>query len=265
MISSILLVEAHPLLRLGMLHLLADALPHMSVQGIDPAEIRRSSGPPKPIGLALLSLAQNEDPLEAVASLQRAYSPKWVLLLSEDALAPSLQHSLPPVVSGIVPKLASSDMLAASIQLVIAGGKCFGLSGTLPPGPPDGPVPAAAQPATAPITPTPAWDPSSTEPSGKLPAEIVAEAELLQLTPRQYEVLLLLARGYPIKTVSRHLNISVATAKAHAGTLYQRLNVRNKSEAVYAAVSRGARLDWQHLYPRHNSHPVRQARMEQHA
>ncbi|NUO88086.1 MAG: response regulator transcription factor, partial [Cupriavidus sp.] len=69
-------------------------------------------------------------------------------------------------------------------------------------------------------------------------------AEMLKITPRQYEVLVLLARGYPIKTVSRMLNISVATVKSHACTLYQRLKVRNKGEAVYAALQRGATLEW---------------------
>ena len=71
-----------------------------------------------------------------------------------------------------------------------------------------------------------------------------ADADLLSITPRQYEVLVLLARGYPIKTVSRMLNISVATAKTHEYTLYRRLNVKNKSEAVYEALRRGATLDW---------------------
>jgi len=265
MIASTLLVEAHPLLRLGMLHLLADVLPHMSIQGLDYAEIRRSSDPPRSIDLALLSLAKDDDPLDAVNELQRAYIPKWILLLSDDALAPSLQHNLPPVVSGIVPKLASADMLAASIQLVLAGGKCFGLSATLPPARPRASVPAPPPAAAMPIAPAPAWRSAGAGETAKLPAEIVAEAELLQLTPRQYEVLVLLARGYPIKIVSRRLNISVATAKAHAGTLYQRLNVRNKSEAVYAAVSRGAKLDWQHLSPKHGSYPAMQGRMEQHA
>ncbi|MBC2769540.1 response regulator transcription factor [Pusillimonas sp. 7-48] len=56
--------------------------------------------------------------------------------------------------------------------------------------------------------------------------------------------LVLLARGYPMKTVGRCLNISVATAKAHTETLYQRLDVHNRNAAVYAAVSRGAKLGW---------------------
>src|SRR3546814_9670793 len=57
------------------------------------------------------------------------------------------------------------------------------------------------------------------------------ESEMLGLTPRQYEVLVLLARGYPMKTVGRYLNISVATAKAHTETLYQRLDVHNRNRS----------------------------------
>ena len=72
---------------------------------------------------------------------------------------------------------------------------------------------------------------------------------MLHITPRQYEVLVLLARGYPMKTVSRHLNISVATAKAHTETLYQRLGAHNRNQAIYAAISRGATLGWHRLDP----------------
>ncbi|SUV88334.1 transposase [Bordetella pertussis] len=64
-------------------------------------------------------------------------------------------------------------------------------------------------------------------------------AQLLQITPRQYEVLVLLARGYPIKTVSRMLNISVATAKTHACTLYQRLHVKTRARRSIRRCSAG--------------------------
>jgi DNA-binding NarL/FixJ family response regulator len=68
------------------------------------------------------------------------------------------------------------------------------------------------------------------------------EAALLQLTPRQYEVLALMAKGYPLKKISRELKISVATVKTHTEALYQRLGVNNRNAAVYAATSRGATL-----------------------
>ncbi|HLR12846.1 MAG TPA: LuxR C-terminal-related transcriptional regulator [Burkholderiaceae bacterium] len=68
------------------------------------------------------------------------------------------------------------------------------------------------------------------------------ELRLLNLTPRQYEVLALLARGYPLKQVSRVLDISLATCKTHTAAIYQRLAVGNRHEAVYLAFSRGATL-----------------------
>lgn len=70
------------------------------------------------------------------------------------------------------------------------------------------------------------------------------ESRALGLTPRQYEVLVLLARGHTLKAIAQRLNIAVATVKVHAETTYQRLHVHNRTEAVYAAISRGATLGW---------------------
>ena len=132
-------------------------------------------------------------------------------------------------VYGCLMKTASVEILEAAIRLVMAGGQCF-------------PSEQALQAPAQTICALPAHDADDAAAKGAMP--ISAGAQLLQITPRQYEVLVLLARGYPIKTVSRMLNISVATAKTHACTLYQRLHVKNKGEAVYAALQRGATLEW---------------------
>jgi DNA-binding NarL/FixJ family response regulator len=80
-------------------------------------------------------------------------------------------------------------------------------------------------------------------PDGVPPRDLItSESRILNLTSRQYEVLVLLAHGYPIKTISRELNISISTAKTHADTLYQRLSVHNSLAAVYEALTRGATL-----------------------
>lgn len=102
-----------------------------------------------------------------------------------------------------------------------------------------GPQAAHAPPSTAIQPPRPA----QAIPAQACTLDAATGAQLLNVTPRQYEVLTLLARGYPIKTVSRILNISTATAKAHASTLYQRLRVSSKGEAVYAARQRGIHFD----------------------
>lgn len=131
-------------------------------------------------------------------------------------------------VFGYVSKAASIALLEASIKVVMAGGECF---------------PSRTWPASRHADATDLAIADCDDMALGVEVDCV-DAELLNITPRQYEVLLLLSRGYPIKTVSRMLNISVATAKTHAYKLYRALNVSNKSEAVYEALRRGATLDW---------------------
>lgn len=156
---------------------------------------------------------------------------------------------LPSTVAGYVPKNATPDVLTASITLVLAGGKCF--QGQDYQRVSQSPFLASQYKADGTSLTIEKMDKSLFASN--------AESEMLGLTPRQYEVLVLLARGYPIKTIGRQLNISVATAKAHTETLYQRLDVHNRNQAVYAAVSRGATLGWHALPGSHDnllSHPA---------
>jgi Response regulator containing a CheY-like receiver domain and an HTH DNA-binding domain len=75
-------------------------------------------------------------------------------------------------------------------------------------------------------------------------ADAEEEARKLDLTLRQYQILVLLSMGHQQKVISRMLDISLATVKSHSGQLYQRLGARNKAEAIYAARQRGAQLAW---------------------
>ena len=76
------------------------------------------------------------------------------------------------------------------------------------------------------------------------PALAAREADLLHLTPRQYEVLLLLSKGYSLKIIGQAMNISLATAKTHTEAIYHRLGVKSRNAVVYAALCRGATLGW---------------------
>ncbi|MBB3006815.1 helix-turn-helix transcriptional regulator [Cupriavidus alkaliphilus] len=291
-----LLIEEHPLLRLGLLQMLENIQESAQVAAIAPADMAR-----------LDARHQNADLL--VFGMPADPAPGWVLLeQARQTLAPQriliLADTLPlhvPTadsargICGCLPKSASLAVIEAAIRMAVSGvqGLLFTAeTGTLPsasrsampatqslasaaplplsaahPAQPPGEQLALASCASTPraalrttvalrdltelrpgqplsaaapaaVSPTPPAMPLTEEEPG------YDEAEMLKITPRQYEVLVLLARGYPIKTVSRMLNISVATVKSHACTLYQRLKVRNKGEAVYAALQRGATLEW---------------------
>lgn len=59
----------------------------------------------------------------------------------------------------------------------------------------------------------------------------------LALTPRQREVLTLIAKGAADKEVARNLGISTATAQKHVTNLLRRLNVPNRAAAAAVLVS----------------------------
>jgi len=52
----------------------------------------------------------------------------------------------------------------------------------------------------------------------------------MPLTPREREVLRLLAKGLPNKTIAQELLVSVATVKNHVHNILHKLNIRGRSE-----------------------------------
>jgi DNA-binding CsgD family transcriptional regulator len=59
------------------------------------------------------------------------------------------------------------------------------------------------------------------------------------LTPRELEVLSLLAEGASNKTIARQLGISVHTAKFHVGSLLDKLDAVGRTDAVAHAARLG--------------------------
>jgi DNA-binding NarL/FixJ family response regulator len=60
-----------------------------------------------------------------------------------------------------------------------------------------------------------------------------------QLTPRQMEILQLLAEGLPNKSISRQLGVSEDTVKTHLKSLFQEFAVHTRTACVSAARQRG--------------------------
>ena len=66
-----------------------------------------------------------------------------------------------------------------------------------------------------------------------------AEASGIELTPRELDVLALLAEGASNKDIARRLGISVHTAKFHVGSLLEKLDATGRTDAVAHAARRG--------------------------
>lgn len=246
--NDVIVIEPNQDLRLRLVNILTQGLDGLRVGSQDYRELRQTAIR-QSCKLAVLGVSTVEAPDLQIEATQQAHDPQAVLLLADDAslVTPSLcwQH---PQIRGLVMRNANDELQLASARLVLAGGTCFPaydrrvsrrravLSVYRPA---KWPAPAREEHAAARSRPA---------------SNSANEAQRLGLTPRQYEVLVLLARGHPLKIVARQLDISVATAKAHTEALYQRLNVNSRNEAVFAAIEQGATLGLDHIQASSEDH-----------
>lgn len=70
-------------------------------------------------------------------------------------------------------------------------------------------------------------------------AQAAVEPDDIDLTPRERDVLVLMAEGASNKVIARQLGISVHTAKFHVGSLLDKLDATGRTDAVAHAARRG--------------------------
>ncbi len=66
----------------------------------------------------------------------------------------------------------------------------------------------------------------------------VIDDELDQLTPREREVLRLIARGYAYKEIARQLSLSIKTIETHVSSVLRKLQLSNRHEITRWATDR---------------------------
>jgi RNA polymerase sigma factor (sigma-70 family) len=64
------------------------------------------------------------------------------------------------------------------------------------------------------------------------------QSEMEKLTKREQEILALLAKGYLYKEIADQLGISLSTVRAHLHTVYEKLHVQSRTEAVVKFLGR---------------------------
>lgn len=133
-----------------------------------------------------------------------------VLLLTDDSEVAHNLNKLPLRAWGLLPLDTSEEELLAAVYALNEGLLVS--------------APALLQPLLGSSLP------------GTLDGEIVVE----ELTRREHEVLQLLAQGLPNKQIAQALQISEHTVKFHVSSIYTKLGVTNRTEAV----TLGARLGW---------------------
>jgi DNA-binding NarL/FixJ family response regulator len=153
------------------------------------------------------------DGIEATRRIADAQPGTRVLMLTTFALDTYVYDALRAGASGFMLKDAPPEEIAAAVRIVASG------EALLAPAITRAVVEefARQRPAAAP-TPTPA---------------------LAGLTPREREVLDLLARGLSNPEICKRLVISEATAKTHVARILQKLDLRDRVQAVIYAYESG--------------------------
>ena len=74
--------------------------------------------------------------------------------------------------------------------------------------------------------------------AGELPAGASLDPDLDQITPREREVLRLLARGYTYKEIARRLEVSIKTVETHVSSVLRKLQLSSRHELTRWATDR---------------------------
>jgi DNA-binding NarL/FixJ family response regulator len=196
--TRVFVVAPTPTMRAGLRSMLA------SVDLLVVGEAGLSAGPVPPLAGADVVLVADEELLEETALSVSEDGTQSLLLLSEDEGTASKLRTLSLRGWGVVPPDAPSEELGAAVTAVAQGLTV---------------LPKAL--------------------AERLFDEPAAAVEELSepLTARESEVLDLLGHGLSNKMIARELHISEHTVKFHISSIYSKLGVSNRAEAV----SQGAR------------------------
>jgi DNA-binding NarL/FixJ family response regulator len=197
----ILICDDHPVFREGLRDALA-GLPAEFVEAADAGAALEQVADDPQIELVLLDLAMpGTDGWTAFRALRERHPTVPVVIVSASEDPADMRRALDGGAAGFVPKSASPEVLRRALDLVIAGGVY---------------VPVAA------LAPSDAGSPAR------------RRERASELTARQLDVLRLLSRGLTNREIAGVLGIAEGTVKTHVRTLFEVLDVSNRTEAVLA-------------------------------
>lgn len=202
----VLSVDDHAIFRAGLRHMLRQLDENVEIveaNSLDQAlNLARQQGQ-EHFDLVLTDLMFDGlgGPIDLKA-LCEAYHDTTVVVMSVKDRASDVRNAIQLGASGYIPKSASADVMISALRLILAGGVY------LPPTLLDAPA-------------------SVPRPQRGDDSEI--------LTPRQKEVLALLAEGKSNKAIASELGLSPGTVKVHMTRIFKSLGVSNRTEAVIAS------------------------------
>ena len=195
---GVLVVDDHPVLRSGLAQLLEQAegieLVGLAADGAEGIELALSTRP----DVVLMDLQMpGLDGVEATSRILSSCEATRVVVLTSFSDRERILDALDAGATGYLLKDAAPDELLRGIRAAAAG--------------------------QAPLAP-------------KAATELLAERRdvrpATELTPREREVLVMVAEGLPNKLIARRLDISEKTVKAHLTRVFERIGVSDRTQAA---------------------------------
>ncbi len=212
---KILIADDHRLIREGLKAQLAELDGEVQIlEAWDAATVWAAARGHPDLDLALLDLHMpGMNKAQSIAQLRESFPSLPVVVLSGDEDPLDVEEILRIGASGYIPKTTSGPVMINALRLVLAGGQY---------------LPSLLLGERSAL-------PAQTAPPALVREEPQEKDGAALLSPRQREVMDLLADGLSNKIIAQRLDLTVGTVKSHVAQIFQVLGVNNRTAAVIAA------------------------------
>jgi DNA-binding NarL/FixJ family response regulator len=209
----VLVVDDQELVRTGFVKLLeSDAEVRVVGEASDGLEAVEAAARTRPDVVLMDIRMPNLDGLEATRRICAKAEPPRVLVLTTYDLDEYVFEALKAGAGGFLLKDAPADQLLAAIRVIAAGEALL--------------APAVTRRLIEEFARRPAPPPEG-------------PPELAELTPRERQILGLMARGLSNAEIATELVLSESTIKSHVGSIFMKLGLRDRVQAVVLAYETG--------------------------
>lgn len=210
----IMIVDDHALFRQGLALLLRDLYPNVEIiEAADGTQALAAAERHDDYKLVLLDLRLPEGScFETMAELAKKLPNSAIAIVSASDSIKDITDSYRAGAKGYIVKSSTSEVLRHALLLILSGETY---------------IPSSAMGALTGAAPV----------ASSFQAE--APENVPALTPRQREILLLMAHGMQNKDIANQLGMLEGTVKVHVKSILQKLGVNNRTHAVVTGIRLG--------------------------